>query len=97
MEVDLTGAPETMSATLYARALDARAQHPVLGDTAALGAVSRIEYDFRRAGINASAAAGVAMRRPVVAAAEGLTTYLPEDEQHGRRVRGRRARLADHR
>ncbi|ONI81749.1 polyketide synthase [Saccharothrix sp. ALI-22-I] len=62
MEVDLTGAPETMLATLYARALDARAQRPILGDTAALDAVSRISYDFRRTGINASTAAGVAMR-----------------------------------
>ncbi|MFD0204819.1 MULTISPECIES: class I SAM-dependent methyltransferase [Saccharothrix] len=62
MEVDLTGAPETMLATLYARALDARARQPILGDTAALDAVSRIEYDFPRTGITASTAAGVAMR-----------------------------------
>ncbi|MER5263627.1 class I SAM-dependent methyltransferase [Actinosynnema sp. NPDC002837] len=62
MKVDLTGAPETMLATLYARALDARAQRPILGDTAALEAVSRIEYDFPRTGITASTAAGVAMR-----------------------------------
>ncbi|MCE6999463.1 class I SAM-dependent methyltransferase [Saccharothrix sp. S26] len=62
MEVDLTGAPETMLATLYARALDARAQHPVLGDAAAADAVARIEYDFPRTGVTASTAAGVAMR-----------------------------------
>ncbi|MDU0293545.1 class I SAM-dependent methyltransferase [Saccharothrix longispora] len=62
MKVDLTGAPETMLATLYARALDARAARPVLGDTAALEAVGRIEYDFGRTGINAGTAAGVAMR-----------------------------------
>lgn len=58
----MTGAPETMLATLYARALDARAARPVLGDAAALDAVSRIEYDFPRTGINAKTAAGVAMR-----------------------------------
>ncbi|MDQ2583449.1 class I SAM-dependent methyltransferase [Saccharothrix yanglingensis] len=62
MEVDLTGAPETMPATLYARALDARAARPVLGDAAALEAVGRIEYAFGRTGINAGTAAGVAMR-----------------------------------
>lgn len=62
VEVDLTGAPETMLATLYARALDARAARPVLGDTAAADAVARIDYDFRRTGINAGTAAGVAMR-----------------------------------
>ncbi|NUT47940.1 MAG: class I SAM-dependent methyltransferase [Saccharothrix sp.] len=62
MKVELTGAPETMLATLYARALDARAARPVLGDTAAADVVSRIEYDFRRTGIDAATAAGVAMR-----------------------------------
>ncbi|MEJ2854995.1 MULTISPECIES: class I SAM-dependent methyltransferase [unclassified Saccharothrix] len=60
--ITLTGAPETMLATLYARALDSRSRKPILNDTAALDAVRRIDYDFRRTGINASSAAGVAMR-----------------------------------
>ncbi|MFI9815255.1 class I SAM-dependent methyltransferase [Saccharothrix variisporea] len=60
--ITLTGAPETMLATLYARALDSRARKPILNDTAAFDAVQRIDYDFRRTGINASSAAGVAMR-----------------------------------
>lgn len=51
-----------MLATLYARALDARAARPLLGDTAAAEAVSRIEYDFRRTGIDERTAAGVALR-----------------------------------
>jgi O-methyltransferase involved in polyketide biosynthesis len=62
VKVDLTGAPETMLATLYARALDARGRRPILGDGAAADAVARIEYDFRRTGIDRSTAAGVAMR-----------------------------------
>jgi len=61
-KVALTGAPETMLATLYARALDSRAQRSILSDEAAARAVERIEYDFRRTGITATTAAGVALR-----------------------------------
>jgi methyltransferase (TIGR00027 family) len=60
--VTLTGAPETMLATLYARALDSRAPRSILHDEAAARAVGRIEYDFRRTGITATTAAGVALR-----------------------------------
>jgi O-methyltransferase involved in polyketide biosynthesis len=61
-KIALTGAPETMLATLYARALDSRAPRSVLHDEAAARAVERIEYDFRRTGITATTAAGVALR-----------------------------------
>lgn len=61
-KVTLTGAPETMLATLYARALDSRAPRSILHDDAAAQAVERIEYDFRRTGITATTAAGVALR-----------------------------------
>jgi O-methyltransferase involved in polyketide biosynthesis len=61
-KVALTGAPETMLATLYARALDSRAPRSVLHDEAAARAVERIDYDFRRTGITATTAAGVALR-----------------------------------
>ncbi len=60
--ITLTGAPETMLATLYGRALDSRSRKPILNDVAAADAVRRIDYDFRRTGMNASSAAGVAMR-----------------------------------
>jgi O-methyltransferase involved in polyketide biosynthesis len=46
IRVDLTGAPETMLATLYARALDADADQPILGDTYAKGLVARLDYDW---------------------------------------------------
>ena len=46
IRVDLTGAPQTMLATLYAKALDADADRPILGDTWAKDAVSRIDYDW---------------------------------------------------
>ncbi|MEU4801015.1 class I SAM-dependent methyltransferase [Actinosynnema sp. NPDC023587] len=61
-KVDLTGAPETMLATLYGRALDSRAAKPILNDRAAAEAVARIDYDFRKAGISAVTASGIAMR-----------------------------------
>jgi O-methyltransferase involved in polyketide biosynthesis len=61
-KVTLTGAPETMLATLYGRALDCRAPRSVLHDEAAARAVERIDYDFRRTGMTATTAAGVALR-----------------------------------
>lgn len=61
-KVDLTGASETMLATLYGRALDSRAAKSILHDSTAAEVVERIEYDFRRTGVNAATAAGVAMR-----------------------------------
>lgn len=61
-KVTLTGAPETLLATLYGRALDSWAPRSVLHDDAAARAVERIDYDFRRTGMTATTAAGVALR-----------------------------------
>lgn len=61
-KVTLTGAPETLLATLYGRALDSRAARSVLHDETAARAVERIDYDFRRTGMTATTAAGVALR-----------------------------------
>jgi methyltransferase (TIGR00027 family) len=60
--ITLTGAPETLLATLYSRALDSRAPNSILHDRVADGAVQRIDYDFRKTGIKATTAAGVALR-----------------------------------
>lgn len=61
-KVDLTGAPETMLATLYARALDSASPRSILHDDEARQAVSQIDYDFRKTGIKSTSAAGVAVR-----------------------------------
>jgi O-methyltransferase involved in polyketide biosynthesis len=61
-KITLTGAPETLLATLYGRAIDSRAPRSVLHDDAAARAVERIDYDFRRTGMTATTAAGVALR-----------------------------------
>ncbi|GAA1326529.1 class I SAM-dependent methyltransferase [Pseudonocardia xinjiangensis] len=61
-KIILTGAPETMLATLYGRALDSRSPHPILHDRAADDAVRRIDYDFARTGMTATSGAGVALR-----------------------------------
>ncbi|MBW4718920.1 class I SAM-dependent methyltransferase [Saccharothrix obliqua] len=61
-KIALTGAPETMLATLYGRALDAKAPKSFLHDTTAAETVARIDYDFRRTGVTPSTAAGVALR-----------------------------------
>ena len=60
--ITFTGARETMLATLYGRAIDSRASDSILRDREADKALERIEYDFRRTGVGATAAAGIALR-----------------------------------
>lgn len=56
VRIDLTGAPQTMLATLYAKALDADADHPILNDPFAKDLVGRIQYDWRETTITARSA-----------------------------------------
>jgi O-methyltransferase involved in polyketide biosynthesis len=42
--------------TIYGKALDARAEHPILGDTYAEQAVSRIDFDFEKLAVGGDAA-----------------------------------------
>ncbi|MET7336375.1 class I SAM-dependent methyltransferase [Nonomuraea sp. NPDC005650] len=53
VKIDLTPVQGTMLATLYARALDSRTPHPILGDRTAEEVVDRIDYDWRRTGTRA--------------------------------------------
>ena len=46
VHVDLNGPPQTMLATLYAKALDADAPNSILKDDYAKAAVARIDYDW---------------------------------------------------
>lgn len=62
VKIALTGAPETMLATLYARAQDAKSPHSVLHDRYAAEAVARIDYDFSKTKIKGTQAVGVALR-----------------------------------
>jgi methyltransferase (TIGR00027 family) len=62
VHVDLTGPPQTMLATLYAKALDADAPRSILGDHYAKAAVARIDYDWDRTTITARRAPSVAIR-----------------------------------
>ncbi|CAM3959068.1 class I SAM-dependent methyltransferase [Kibdelosporangium persicum] len=65
-KITLTGAPETMLATLYGRALDSRRPNSVLNDVEAARAVSRIDYDFRKTRMKGTSAVGVAIRAKVL-------------------------------
>jgi O-methyltransferase involved in polyketide biosynthesis len=47
VHVDLSGAPQTMLATLYAKALDADRAEPILGDRFAKKIVERLDYDWK--------------------------------------------------
>ena len=60
--ITFTGARETMLATLYGRAIDSRASDSILRDREAQKALERIDYDFRRTGVTATSAAGIALR-----------------------------------
>ncbi|ORX06566.1 methyltransferase [Mycobacterium triplex] len=62
MRVDLNGPPQTMLATLYAKALDADAPNSILNDRYAKTAVDRIEYDWATTTIDARRAPSVAVR-----------------------------------
>lgn len=62
LRVDLSGAPQTMLATLYAKALDADLPHPLLGDRYAKQMVERIDYDWSRTTITARRSSSVTMR-----------------------------------
>jgi O-methyltransferase involved in polyketide biosynthesis len=62
VRVDLSGAPQTMLATLYAKALDADFKEPILGDRYAKQIVERIDYDWKKTTINARRAPSVTTR-----------------------------------
>lgn len=61
-KVSLTGAPETMLATLYLRAEASKAPNPILVDRAAEQAVQRLDYDFRKLNVRSKDAPSVAIR-----------------------------------
>ncbi|MEU7633679.1 class I SAM-dependent methyltransferase [Nocardia sp. NPDC049220] len=62
VHVDLIGAPQTMLATLYAKALDADFPKPILGDQYAKAIVERIDYDWKKTTITAHTAPAVTTR-----------------------------------
>lgn len=62
IKVDLTGPPQTMLATLYARALDADAPRPILGDRFAKAAVEELDYDWSLTTVTPGTAPSVAIR-----------------------------------
>lgn len=62
VRVDLNGPPQTMLATLYAKALDADAPNSILSDQYAKAAVARIDYDWNATTITPRRAPSVAVR-----------------------------------
>ncbi|WP_199256327.1 class I SAM-dependent methyltransferase [Mycolicibacterium mengxianglii] len=62
MHVDLCGPPQTMLATLYAKALDADSPHSILHDQHAKSAVDRLDYDWSQTTITRRSAPAVAAR-----------------------------------
>ncbi len=54
LHVDLSGAPQTMLATFYAKAVDADREKPILGDRYAKEIVDRFDYDWKKTSITAA-------------------------------------------
>ncbi len=61
-KVHFTKVQETLLIPLYFRALDSRSKNPILHDTAAEDAVSRIDYDFRKVKLPKSSALALVIR-----------------------------------
>lgn len=61
-KVTLTGPEETLLATLYGRAQDAASDNPVLADRWASEVIDKIDYDFSKTGMDATACTTVAIR-----------------------------------
>ncbi|MCE6995267.1 class I SAM-dependent methyltransferase [Saccharothrix sp. S26] len=62
LRVDLDPLRETLLLTLYARALDARLPHPILGDTHSADIADAIDYDFAKLELKPSLVCGTALR-----------------------------------
>src|SRR5689334_4788891 len=62
LKVDLRGAPQTMLATFYAKALDADLPQSILHDTWAKDIVDRIDYDWSQTTITAAKSPAVTTR-----------------------------------
>jgi O-methyltransferase involved in polyketide biosynthesis len=62
IQVGLHGPPQTMLATLYAKALDADLPNPILGDRCAKETVARLDYDWKKTAITARNSASVTTR-----------------------------------
>src|SRR5690349_2067410 len=62
LKVDLSGAPQTMLATFYAKALDAGLPRPILGDQLAREIAERIDYDWSKTSITAARSPAVTTR-----------------------------------
>ncbi len=62
LKVDLSGAPQTMLATFYAKALDAGMPNPILGDKMAKAIADRIDYDWSRTSITEATSPSVTTR-----------------------------------
>jgi len=62
LHVDLSGAPQTMLATFYAKALDAGLDKPILGDRLAKQIADRIDYDWKKTAITPGNSPSVTIR-----------------------------------
>ena len=65
-KVSVTGVPETMIQTLYARAKESEKDNPMIRDDMAAEIVSKLDYDFSAADHDAAMHSGVIARTIVL-------------------------------
>lgn len=61
-KISVSGVPETMLQTMYARAKESEKEHPYIYDKAAVEIVSRLDYDFSNADKDIMMSSGVIAR-----------------------------------
>lgn len=61
-KISVSGVPETMLQTMYARAKESEKEHPYIYDKAAVEIVSRLDYDFSNADKDSMMSSGVIAR-----------------------------------
>lgn len=61
-KINITGVPETMIQTLYARAKESQKSNPLIYDSQAIEIVNKLDYDFSKADKDMKMSAGVIAR-----------------------------------
>lgn len=79
LKPNLTGAQETLLATLYARALDAKKPSPILADQYTHRLAEQLDYDFSRLRVNWPQAAIIALRAKLL---DQWTVEFLQQAQH---------------
>ena len=83
----ITGVPETMLQTMYARAKETKKEHAVIHDEKAVEIVEKLDYDFQLADKDVAMGSGVIAR--TIMLDKMVSDYLDEHFNQDRPAKGR--------